>query len=89
MYLFYSLRINWIDRFFGLISRYSFSIFFLHKYILILIVYIGTKALWMNLLTQGTPSILFVMFLDITLTVGFIVPVRLLFKESSRILVGS
>lgn len=87
--IFYKYQNEAIDRIFGPVAKYSFGIFFIHKYIMILLVYIAGKLSITFLFTSGIPGYsLFYVFI-MAVSIALLMTAKLILKENSRLITGS
>ena len=86
---FYQYHSRVVDAFLNPVSKYSFSIFFIHKYVLILMVYLINKLSFNPLFESGFLGILILIIINVLICIAFIRFMKLVFGKYSRLLIGS
>jgi surface polysaccharide O-acyltransferase-like enzyme len=88
LFLFSKLSSHRIDALLGLIARYSFGIFFIHKYSIIFIGTMYDKLSLGSIFNSGILGLTVSYILIVALSIALLLPIKLIFKKNSRLITG-
>jgi len=88
LFLFYKISSAKLDTVLGLVAKYSFGIFFIHKYTIIIVSYIYIKLSIDTFLNSGVLGLLFSFILIVAVSILLLIPFKLIFKKNSRLITG-
>jgi surface polysaccharide O-acyltransferase-like enzyme len=89
MFMFSKISSKHVDFVLGLIAKYSFGIFFIHKYTIILVGFLYNKFSLAAVMNSGMTGLLVSYLIIIAVSVLLLMPVKLVFKKYSRLIIGS
>jgi surface polysaccharide O-acyltransferase-like enzyme len=88
LHIFSLIKSQRFDNTFGLVAKYSFGIFFIHKYVIILVTTLYAKLQLTKLMNSGTIGLVITFLLVIALSILLLWPIRLVFRKNSRLICG-
>lgn len=88
LFMFSRISSHKVDAVLGLIAKYSFGIFFIHKYSDTVIAIIYSKLGIGEAINSGMPGLIFTYILIVGLSILLLWPVKIIFRKKSRLLIG-
>jgi|WetSurSiteA1Bulk_404760.scaffolds.fasta_scaffold00257_4 surface polysaccharide O-acyltransferase-like enzyme len=88
LFMFYKISSVKLDTVMGLVAKYSFGIFFIHKYTIILVSYAYVKLSVDGFLNSNGVGLIFSFMLIVAFSILLLVPFKLIFKKNSRLITG-
>lgn len=84
-------KVSWkgLDRVLGLVAKYSFGIFFIHKYVIVLVTFLYIKLSVDELLNSGIVGWTITFVLITSISILLLMPVKYVLKNNSRMVIGS
>jgi len=89
LYFFYKVSNTILDHVLGLVAKYSFGIFFIHKYAIILVTLTYVKLSVDHIMNAGVIGLTFTFVLITYMCIILLMPIKHVFKKNSRLICGS
>ena len=89
MFMFSKISSKRVDFVLGLVAKYSFGIFFIHKYTITVVAFLYNKFSLAAVMNSGMAGLLASYLIIIVLSILLLMPVKFVFKKYSRLIIGS